>query len=392
MQLQSITGGRRISMKEKLHYTFLAHEIGFGGLEIQTVKRAADALQRGERSLLVSPTDWPVQRYARSLNVPVAHLKMRYPYLNLVAACKLGRIMQRAHSNVCVVTSTRNLSVAILARDLSAPNLAVVLYQQIGFSREKKDLFHNWLYRSLDGAVVLTNRMRKTLSEKTILPIEKAQAIPYGLDLEAYDPNNHKKPDTRRRFGLPQDGFIIGLVGRIAPEKGQKIAIQAFAKAAIPNSTLVLCGGCSVKLQDYLESLKRASRDLGVEESVRFFPFTEEIPMLMNSLDLFLLPSEAETFGLVNIEAMASGVPVIATEAGGVPEIIQHGENGMLFRPGDAEAAAGFIKLLAENHDLRDRMGKQARQDALNRYAYGRQTDQFFDFCRNTYLRRQRKR
>jgi glycosyltransferase involved in cell wall biosynthesis len=114
--------------------------------------------------------------------------------------------------------------------------------------------------------------------------------------------------------------------------------------------------------------------------------------MLMNSLDLFLLPSEAETFGLVNIEAMASGVPVIATEAGGVPEIIQHGENGMLFRPGDAEAAAGFMKLLAENHDLRDRMGKQARQDALNRYAYGRQTDQFFDFCRNTYLRRQRKR
>jgi glycosyltransferase involved in cell wall biosynthesis len=379
-------------MKERQHYTFLSPVVGFGGLEMQTVKRAADARQRGDGALLVTLPETEIERHAKSLDLPVAQLDIRFRYLNVWAAYRLGRIMKRAHSSVCVVSSTRDLSVAILARDLCVRDLAVVLYQQIQFSRKKKDPFHDWIYRSLDGAVVLTNRMRKTLSERTVFPIEKIQVVPYGLDLEVFDPGNHQKLDNRKRFGLPQDGFIIGLIGRIAPEKGQKTAIQAFAKAAIPNSTLVLCGGCSVRLQDYFESLKRISRDLGVEGSVRFLPFTDEIPMLMNSLDLFLLPSEAETFGLVNIEAMASGVPVIATEAGGVPEIIQHGENGMLFHPGDAEAAAGFMKLLAKNHDLRARMGKHAREDALNRYAYRRQTDQFFDFCRNAYLRRQRKR
>ena len=94
---------------------------------------------------------------------------------------------------------------------------------------------------------------------------------------------------------------------------------------------------------------------------------------------------------MVVVEAMASGIPVIAKNAGGVPEIIQHGRNGMLVPPGDVGALADSIRLLAGNARLRERLGRQARQDTTERYEYRKQTDTFFNFCRSVYAERQKR-
>ena len=212
--------------------------------------------------------------------------------------------------------------------------------------------------------------------------------IPYGIDLEAFAPENHDKKKNRSAFGLPGNSFVIGLVGRIEPSKGQSLAIEAFAEAKIPDSVLVICG--NIGFQDYFQSLKDLSREHGIEESVSFLPFTHDVPTLMNSFDMSILPSTSEAFGLVLIEAMASGLPVVGTNAGGVPEIITHGKNGLLFQPGDAHVLAGYMRLLAEDGRLRERLGHQAWQDANQRYIYHIQTERFFEFCKNAYWGRNR--
>jgi glycosyltransferase involved in cell wall biosynthesis len=366
-----------------LHYTFLMPIGAFGGMEIQMVKRSADAIRRGEASLFVGKPSSRVEEYALSLEVPVETIKIRADYVDLVAAHRLGKMMKACSSNVCVVGASKYLSLALLARKLVTPDVAVIFYQQLHGSTKKKDPFHNWIYRNLDGAVVLTQKLKESLAERTILPKEKIRVIPYGIEVDAFDPGKHSKRETRRQFKLPEDAFLIGLVGRIEEAKGQDVAIEAFAKSDLRDSVLVICGAPQTK--EYLEHLKKRTVELNLEGSVRFLPFTTEIPALMNAFDLSLLPSRGETFGLVVIEAMAAGVPVIGTDAEGVPEIIRPEENGMLTPPGDSEALANAMRRLREDNGLRERLGRQARQDAIEKYDYAGQAGKFFDYCRTVY-------
>jgi glycosyltransferase involved in cell wall biosynthesis len=375
---------------ERLHYTFLLPSGAFGGLEMQMVNRAADAIRNGESSLFVGRPGRTAGEHANSMGVPVKPLQIKRDYIDLVAAYRLGKIMKSAESSVCVVGESKYLSLAILARKLLLPELAIVFYQQLHGSRKKKDPFHNWVYRNLDGAVVLTRKLRHSLAERTVFPKKKIEVIPYGIDVDAFDPERHDREQNRRIFNLPESAFLIGLVGRIEEAKGQAVAIEAFAEARAPNSALVICG--SAQQEGYLESLKKRIRELGIEDAVHFLEFTSEVPALMNAFDLSLLPSRGETFGLVVIEAMAAGIPVIGTDAEGVPEIIDHERNGMLVPPGDVEALANAMRRLAANHGLRERLGKQARQDTLERYDYRTQTKKFFAFCKAVYENRQKKR
>jgi glycosyltransferase involved in cell wall biosynthesis len=371
-----------------MHYTFFLPSAAFGGLEMQMAIRAADATRHGASSLFVG-IPGPPEQLARSLDVPVEMIRVKRDYIDLAAAYRLGKTMKRAASKVCVVAESKHLSIAVLTRRLFCPDLAIIFYQQLHAGRKKKDPFHNWVYRNLDGAVVLTQKLKDSLAERTVLPAEKIRVIPYGIDIDAFDPATHDRAETRQRFDLPGDAFIIGLIGRIEEAKGQAVAVEAFAKAGIPDSRLVICG--AVQEEGYRDDLRRRIDELQIQESVTFLPFTTEVPALMNSLDLSLLPSRGETFGLVVIEAMAAGIPVIGTDAEGVPEIIEHKRNGLLVPPGDANALAGAIRLLVEDDGLRERIGREARQDTIKRFDRKVQAGKFFDFCDTVYEKRQKR-
>ena len=107
---------------------------------------------------------------------------------------------------------------------------------------------------------------------------------------------------------------------------------------------------------------------IGVDQYVKFLPFTDAVPTLMAALDIFILPSFGETYGLVVIEAMAMEKSVIATNAGGLPEIIADGKTGLLIEPRNVEAIANAIERILDDENLRISLGRSARQDALRRF------------------------
>ena len=106
----------------------------------------------------------------------------------------------------------------------------------------------------------------------------------------------------------------------------------------------------------------------------------------MNCLDVFIMPSLCETFGFVNTEALASGNPVIGSDAGGVPEIITHEYNGLLYNPRDPETLAKHIRLLAGNDEYRKQLSKNALKTANKKYDRNTQDTKFFDFCRSVIV------
>lgn len=162
------------------------------------------------------------------------------------------------------------------------------------------------------------------------------------------------------------DVFTVGVVARLEKAKGIEWLIRAVARIAAEagsSNGRICCVIVGTGSEE--ESLRALARSVGVAERVRFAGYIPHAARMMETFDLFVLPSIEEPFGLVCVEAMASELPVVATRVGGIPEIVKDGETGLLVPPADDEALAKAILRLASDPGLRRRMGEAGRRRFL---------------------------
>lgn len=187
-------------------------------------------------------------------------------------------------------------------------------------------------------------------------PLKKrVRAILNGIDLKKFQPSQTARQEIREEFQLDQAEPVIGIVGQLTPRKGQLELIRAFARvlSEIPRATLIIVGAPLFNRdEEYAALLKKTARELGMAERVRFTGARSDVPAVMQALDLLVINSSAEPFGLVAVEAMACGTPILATASGGIPEIIEHGRNGWLIPQGDEQALAGAVVHLTSQPQL----------------------------------------
>ena len=165
-------------------------------------------------------------------------------------------------------------------------------------------------------------------------------------------------PATQER-----DQVVVGLVGRLAPWKGQDVFLRAFAEAFPDRGHAVLVGSAMFGEEAYEQSLHDLVRELGIEDRVHFTGFRDDVPAVLRELDIFVHASTIpEPFGQVIIEAMAAGLPVIAAGAGGPLEIITGEVDGLFHEPGNAHDLAAVMKRVASDPELRGRLGDAARE------------------------------
>lgn len=183
------------------------------------------------------------------------------------------------------------------------------------------------------------------------VPLERFQAV-------AADPNG-----LRRELGCPSGAPLVGSVGRLAPIKRYQDLIAAVARLPRPDVVCLLVGD-----GPEAAALAAAARLAGLGDRVRFLGWREDIPRILAALSVFVLPSANEGMGRVIVEAMAAGVPVIATRVGGIPSVLPDGECGLLVEPEDVAGLSGAIGKLLADGALAARMGAAGRRRAP---AYG---------------------
>jgi glycosyltransferase involved in cell wall biosynthesis len=364
-----------------MRYIFFCPSGAFGGLEMQMVRKAADAIEQGDHALLITLPGSKMAEYAEMLGVPVQTLSVRIDYVDIIAARKLGAIMRRDRTDACIVGITRHLSLAILAKKLYRRKTTVSLFQQMISGLKKIDFFHNWVYRNIDTAIVPTQLMADLLTESTIFPKENIRLIPYGIHLDELRRERNDRHLARSTFGIADDAFVIGQAARFEPLKDQETTIRAFAEAAIPNSVLILAGEGD---PTYRSNMQQLVCELGIASQVKFILFTHDFGAFLSSLDIYVMSSLCETFSLALIQAMAAAKVVIGTKSGGTPEAIQHYENGLLFEPRDARTLSGYMKFLSEHSDIMLELGTQAELDAERRYEHRKVNQEFFEACTET--------
>jgi len=234
------------------------------------------------------------------------------------------------------------------------------------------------MYSHLSLWITLTKKMKQEVLEYTRMPQERISVIPIGTDMKRFDPNLYNRGTTRIQFDIPQSKLVIGMLGRLDPQKGQEEFIRTIPILLKLQTNLhfVIAGDETEGQHGFKNKLRDLSIELGVMDTLQFLPFTNAVPEFMSAIDIFVLPSYAETFGFVLVEALAMGKAIVATNSGGVPEIITDGSTGLLVPPRNVQALADALLKLVKDQQLRSSFSSEARADALKRFDIARCVDQ----------------
>jgi glycosyltransferase involved in cell wall biosynthesis len=179
--------------------------------------------------------------------------------------------------------------------------------------------------------------------------------------------------ELRRRAGLSPEDVVIGLVGKLCPEKGADFLLRAVARlrVRIPDLHVILVGDGGLR-NGYRSHLEDLVQSMGLVGRVHFPGFVSDVARCMQEFDVQVVASQAEPFGLVTLEAMAAGIPVVATNTGGSPEILTDGVEGFLVSPGDVDQLADRLSRLLTAQHLRRDMGNRGRERYQKHFTIGR--------------------
>jgi glycosyltransferase involved in cell wall biosynthesis len=238
-------------------------------------------------------------------------------------------------------------------------------------------LVEGYTMKVADIVIALNKTMQRALTEKAKIDPRKMVIIPNGVDIEFFRPGL-KDEQILSKYGLEEQSYIL-FVGRVSPEKGIHILLRAFKQIVndIPKDfKLVIVGPLastfnSAHPSSYAKTMIRYSKEeLG--ERVVFTGAIDRnsLRILYSNAYCFVLSSLAEAFGMVLLESMASGTPPIGSTAGGIPDIIIGGVNGLLFRKGDWEDLASRLLMLITDKNLRDKLAINARKHAEKYYSW----------------------
>jgi glycosyltransferase involved in cell wall biosynthesis len=267
---------------------------------------------------------------------------------------------------------------ALAAGDARPPIIVHTFHGHVlkGYFGPGRTAFFKQVERSLarmsDVLVAVSPEVRDELIAHGVAPADKFTVIRLGIPLAERLGDETANLDYRALYGIPDDAFVVGWVGRMTGVKDTDAVLEIVRTTRERGVPAVLC---MVGDGPDRERLEQVAHDLGIVRSTYFVGYQSDVAGYYRLFDAFLLPSVNEGTPVSAIEALASGTPVVATRVGGVPDVVTEGIDGFLVDAGDTEAAADRLAELAGDPELRSRLGAAGRENAVERYSVERLVD-----------------
>jgi glycosyltransferase involved in cell wall biosynthesis len=229
-----------------------------------------------------------------------------------------------------------------------------------------RDFAYRYMPKRAMHYVTVSDYLRGLLIQRGADP-SHLHTVHNGTDiLQTWRPTGSGSLTVRAEMGLPADALLVGMVARVDAFKGQHLLVQAARQIvdAAPRAHFLFVGHAEEQIQ---QSLWEAACASGVEDRLRFAGVRNDVPRLLEAMDVVALPSVTEACSMAIIEAMSMGKPVVATRAGGNPELLEDGQSGLLVGRNSDELAAAIASLLTD-HTRRVEMGSAAQQRASTRF------------------------
>ena len=307
-------------------------------------------VQRGNRVHLVCYPGTLLEDRAHELDIGVDTMAIRSE-LDPVSLYRLSKLMCRVRPEIVAFNTPRAILMGNLASRLAGVR-ARIIFRRVNFPLRKNPitrLKYNW---GIQRIVAISESIRRQL-ESGGVPAARIRTIYEGMDLSRFPKREFRDP---RKMGEP---VVVGTVTHLSEEKGLKYLIEAAARIPKVQSLyrFVIVGD-----GDCRSALERQVEQLGLKDCFLFAGFQNRPALYLKTFDLFVLPSLSEGLSSAILAAMASSLAVIASNIGGIPELVRPGENGLLVPPADADLLAAAIQQLANDPERAFRMGQQGRR------------------------------
>lgn len=326
---------------------------GFGGQEKRILSEVLGLRERGYYVALACRRNSEIKRQAEKYGIDTYLLPFRNIY-DIVSIFRLIRIIKKERFDIVNTHSSVDSWVGGIASKLA--KVPVLIRTRHLATPVKRDIFH-FIHYLPDMYITCGERMRKNLIEKYGFPPEKVVSIPTGVSEDFF--NVERNPDARLKYGLKKDASVITNVGILRKVKGHEVTLRAVKIVAesFPDVKFLIVGD-----GPYRKKLEEMVNTLGIKQYVVFTGFVQNIPEVYSFTDVAILSSWSEGLPQSILQAMASGVPVVATRVGGVPEVVQNEKTGILVEPGDYEGLAEGIIRILKNPELATVLVKNARE------------------------------
>ncbi|MFX3622877.1 MAG: glycosyltransferase family 4 protein [Ectobacillus sp.] len=345
---------------------YLLNYIGDGGTEkyVMNLIQAADP----KRCILVYSTPGPFLEKFQQMNIPIYQVTMSHPF-DLQAAWRIRKIAYEEKATTIHTQFLRENYIAILAKRLGAHVRVIWTYHVDVPMPFPLKAFNKVFTRENDAIICVSRFMKKQLLKKGV-PSHKLHVIYNGIP-DPFVPT----PIVRRKQKH------IAVIGRLSKEKGLHFLLHGLA--ALRQSKPSIDWHCNIIGEGPLKAeLASLAKELSLSGYVTFKGFQEEVLSAYIQNDIIVIPSENESLSYVAIEALAMKKPVVATNIGGLPEVIKNEETGLLIPYGDTNAFARAITLLLENEDLCASLGEHGRAHYLQNFTYTKMIEETFRLYR----------
>ncbi|HEY3025506.1 MAG TPA: glycosyltransferase family 4 protein [Pyrinomonadaceae bacterium] len=292
--------------------------------------------------------------------------------LDAASALELARLISKRQIEVVHAHMARDYPLAAYAvRRNRSSRLMITRHVLFPLSR-----LHGVTLSNVSRVIAVSAAVARRLREQQIFPDDKIVTVLNGIDVDRFAQAtlNLSREGCRRKLELPPDGLLLGTVGEINPLKGHDDFVRAAAIIAgrFPESHFIIGGEDTSPTKQHLVALQRLIGELGLEKRVHRFGWLDEIADLYCALDVFVSASHSESFGLAIAEAMACGIPVVATATEGAGEIIDDAVTGVLVPIGDANSLAQAMVRLLEDSNERKRLAEAAQERVRERFSLQR--------------------
>jgi glycosyltransferase involved in cell wall biosynthesis len=346
---------KRFSNSRPARLVFLLQDLKFGGTQRQTLelaRRLAPDSFKTEVWLMAPGHD--LEPLARAWGVPLVWLSKR-PQVGPVSLANLWRrLIRNPPDLLMLLTVLPNLWGRLLGRLARVP---VIVGNCRGGTAPRLQ-YERWLWPLTDHLICNSLALKTRLSNHFGVPPQHLTVILNGVDTDFFQPPAFAKPSGPSR---------ILSIGRLVPEKDQDTLVQAFALVARdhPEAQLWLVGEGPRRAV-----LEKLVRQLSLEGQVSFLAGQADLRPLLHQSDLLVLSSITEALPNVALEAMAAGLPVVATRVGGLPEVVVEGETGWLVPPGDVPALAAAMNQLLADPETRRHFGRAGQRRVKQEFSF----------------------
>jgi glycosyltransferase involved in cell wall biosynthesis len=341
---------------------------GWGGQENRTLQECIGLKKRGARAIILCQPGSILGERAAAAGIEVKTCRMKKSY-DLSSLCFISKLIKIEKIDIINTHSGRDSLLAGIAGRLSRTKPRIVRTRHLALPISSKTS-----YSLLPHKVVTVSEYVRQYLIKEGVPSERIATIPTGIDPERFNPES-TVGTLRQELNLGEDVSLVGTVAILRYKKGHHILLEAIPLVlnAFPSTIFVFAGDGPQK-----ENIAKKIENLGVSRNVIMLGLRQDIPNVLKSIDLFVLPTLQEALGTSFIEAMAMGKPVIGTNVGGVGEVILNGRNGHLVAPNNPRALADAVIRAILNRRKAAAIGAEGVKTVRQRYTVDKMCDDMY--------------